>query len=242
MFSGRSVLAVVPARGGSKGIPRKNLATVGGRTLIEWAATTLRGLDFVELLILSTDDDEMAEEAGRHGLEVPFRRPPELSHDLAPAIPMWQHAWVEAERWAGTTFDLSILLQPTSPLRRPDDVTRTVEALFEPEVEAATTVSLVPSHFAPEKTMVLEPDGMLRDYVGSDRTQSIRQLIPNYYFRNGYCYAAWRSTLVDRGTLTESGCAAVVIERPTVNIDEPFDLEVAEWLWQQGHGQSGEEP
>ena len=118
-WQGRKVLAVVPARGGSKGIPRKNLCKVGGMSLIAHAARTARALDWIDRAVLSTDDEEMADEGRRHGLEVPFLRPAELASDTASGVDVWRHAWLESERHYGCRFDLSVLLQPTTPLRRP---------------------------------------------------------------------------------------------------------------------------
>ena len=128
-WKGRSVLAVIPARGGSKGIPRKNLCKVGGLSLIAHVARTTRALGWIDRAVLTTDDQEMAEEGQKHGLEVPFMRPDELATDSAGPSEMWRHAWTESEKHFGCEFDVSLLLQPTTPLRRLEEVERTVEPL-----------------------------------------------------------------------------------------------------------------
>ena len=230
---GAGLLAVVPARGGSKGIPRKNLQPVGGRSLIAHAAAVASSLDAVDTAIISTDDEEMAEEGRRHGLEVPFLRPPELAGDHVDAVATWRHAWQEAERHYGRRFELSVLLEPSSPLRRPDDVARTVQALFDGRHLAAATVSRTPAHYTPHKTLVIDDHGELRPLLPPELSPSLRQQIPRQYHRNGVCYAVRRSTLLEGGTIVEESCAAVVIDRPVVNIDEPYDLELAEWLLQR---------
>jgi CMP-N,N'-diacetyllegionaminic acid synthase len=228
-FSGHTVLAVVPARGGSKGIPRKNLARVGGKTLIEHAAGVVKALSWIDAAVLSTDDEEIAVEGLRCGLPVPFRRPAELAADTAGAVEMWRHAWLECERLHGHRFDLSILLEPTSPLRKPEDVEHTLSALVGKGHAAAVTVSRVPAHYAPEKTLLIQ-QGVIGFTVPAGARIRQRQQLPAYYHQNGACYAVRRATLVDQGHLIDHDCAAVIIERPLVNIDEPLDLELAEHL------------
>jgi N-acylneuraminate cytidylyltransferase len=118
MIEGQSVLAVIPARGGSKGVPRKNLRDVAGRPLIAWTIAAARGSSHIDRLVLSSDDEEIMETARRHGCDVPFRRPAELATDEADSMAVVMHA-VEtlAER-----YDYVVLLQPTSPLRASADI------------------------------------------------------------------------------------------------------------------------
>ena len=127
-------------------------------------------------------------------------------------------------------FDISILLEPTSPLRRPEDIERTVAALLKGDHLAAATISKAPAHFTPHKCLTIDDRGDVGFYLKDGALYSIRQKIPAYYFRNGVCYAVKRETVVDRGLILEERCAAVVIDRPLVNIDEPFDLELTEFL------------
>jgi CMP-N,N'-diacetyllegionaminic acid synthase len=228
-IDGVSVLAVVPARGGSKGIPHKNLREICGLSLVGHAARTAAALPWIDLAVISTDDEEIAAEAVRNGLPAPFRRPPELAHDTATSVDMWRHAWLASEAFAGRRFDVSVLLEPTSPLRRPEDLEETVRTLLAGGHAAAATVSRNPAHYTPEKTLVLSDEKIIGFYL-KDRAQSIRQFIPPYYHRNGICYATRRDTLVERGQIVEHDCAAVVIEREVVNIDTPFELELAEWI------------
>jgi CMP-N-acetylneuraminic acid synthetase len=228
-FSGHTVLAVVPARGGSKGIPRKNLARVGGKTLIEHAAQVVKALPWLAAAVLSTDDEEIAAEGLRCGLPVPFRRPAELAADTAGAVEMWRHAWLECERLHGRTFDLSILLEPTSPLRKPQDVEQTVAALVENGRAAAVTVSRVPAHYAPEKTLLIQ-EGIIGFTIPAGARIRQRQQLPAYYHQNGACYAVRRATLVEQGHLIDHDCAAVIIDRPLVNIDDPLDLRLADLI------------
>jgi len=229
-FDGFSVLAVVPARGGSKGIHRKNLCRVAGRTLIAHAASVIAALPELAAAVLSSDDAEIIAEAERCGLPAPFVRPAELSDDTSSSVDMWRHAWLAAETHYATTFDISILLEPTSPMRTPDDVRRTLDAVIRGGRAAAATVSPTPAHHAPQKTLTVDGSGTLGYFDPANRTAR-RQDIPPYFHRNGLCYAVRRATLVERGSILDEDCAAVVVERPVVNIDEPFDLDLAEFLF-----------
>lgn len=233
-YRGKTVLAVVPARGGSKGIPRKNLRLVAGKSLIGWAAETVRALPWIDRGVISTDDPEMAAEAVRCGLEAPFMRPAELAADFATAVDAWRHAWRAAEAFYGQRFDISVYLEPTSPCRRPDDVTRTVDTLLDGAHWAAATVSRTPASYTPHKTLLMDEAGHIRFYLETGADYSIRQKIPAYYHRNGICYALHRDTLLVHGSIIERHCATVVIDRPVVNIDEPWDLELAELLLTRG--------
>lgn len=234
-WEGKRILAVVPARGGSKGIPRKNLCRVGGRSLIAHTADTIKALDWIDQAVLSTDDKEMAEEGRVHGLEVPFLRPAELSGDSSSSVGMWQHAWFESEGHFQCRFDISILLQPTTPLRKPEEVEQTVQALVEGNHQAAATVSPVPGHFTPQKILTMNPTGCLDYYLKDGSQHSLRQSIPPYFSRNGLCYAVTRETLLDKGFIIEHDCVGVIIDRPIVNIDEPIELDFANFVYQQEH-------
>lgn len=233
-YQGMTVLVVVPARGGSKSIPRKNICRVGGKSLVARAAGVARALSWVDRAVLSTDDEDIAREGRAHGLEVPFMRPEALAGDLASSVDMWRHAWLAAEDHYGLEFDLSILLEPTSPLRRAEDVERTVAVLVEGGHPAAATVSVAPAHFTPHKCLTVDQEGRIGFFLQDGARFSTRQNIPEtFYYRNGVCYAVRRETVVEKGRIIEEDCAAVVIHRPLVNIDEPFDLELAEFLLQR---------
>ena len=238
MFEGRTVLGVVPARGGSKGIPRKNLREVGGVSLVGRVGDLARMLDWLDACVLSTDDPEIAEEGRRHGLDVPFMRPDHLAGDLAGSHGVWRHALVEAETHYGKKFDISILLEPTSPLRRGEDLEATVKVLLAGPHKSAITVSPAPAHFTPHKCLTV-CDGRIGFYHPQGSQHSTRQTIPTYYFRNGICYALSRDTLMQEDVIIGDDCAAVIVDRPVVNIDDPFDLELAEFLLERERRRGG---
>jgi CMP-N-acetylneuraminic acid synthetase len=229
-MDGRRVLAVVPARGGSKGIPRKNLQRVAGYSLVARAAMVVRALQWLDAAVLSTDDEEIAEEGRRFGLAAPFLRPAELASDNATGVAAWRHAWLASEAHFGGRFDCSVLLQPTSPLRRPDQVTSTLTAMLAGGRAAAATVSRVPGHYVPEKLLRLDNLGTLSFVHPHGARYGNRQHAPAYYTRNGICYAARRDAVVDRQEIVERDCLGVLIDAFSPNIDDPIDLELADWF------------
>lgn len=229
-----AVLAVVPARGGSKGVPRKNLAEIAGRSLVARVGEVAAQLPWLDAAIMTTDDEEIAEAARRAGLETPFMRPADLATDAARGVDVWAHAWEEAERLRERRFDVSVLLQPTSPFRTPDDVARTLDALLGGDHLAAATVSRVPGHFTPEKTLLMAEDGRLTFYAEDGARHANRQTARASWTRNGLCYAARREAVVDNREIVERACVGVPIEGYVANIDEPDDLLIARLLAEHG--------
>ncbi len=224
------VLAVVPARGGSKGVPGKNLREVGGASLVARAAVVARAVPRIGPAVLSTDDEAIAAEGRRAGLEVPFLRPAELAGDLALGVDTWRHAWLASEEVFGRRFEVAVLLEPSSPLRRAEDVERTLDALLSGPHLVAATVSPTPAHYTPHKTLIVDDTGHLQPLLDPADSPSLRQLIPPQHHRNGLCYAALRAAVVDARTVVEDRCVAVVVYRPVVNVDTELDLELAAWL------------
>ncbi len=232
-WRGRTVLAVVPARGGSRGIPRKNLCRVAGKSLVAHTAATIAALRWLDGAVLSTDDAEISTEGSTHGLAVPFLRPAGLASDTATGVDTWRHAWLSSEAHYGRQFDCSILLQPTSPLRKPADIERTIDTMLSGGHRAAATVSRVPGHYVPEKLLTLE-NGILGFLHPDGARHSNRQSAPPCYARNGLCYAAMRDAVVGRGEIIEHDCVGIVIDDFVVNIDEKIDLAIANMLFDPG--------
>jgi CMP-N-acetylneuraminic acid synthetase len=137
------VLGLIPARGGSKGIPRKNLAPVGGKPLLEWTVEAARAATELTRVVVSTEDDEIAAAAGVDVL----RRPDELAEDETPMLDVIRHAVAELSP------DVVVLLQPTSPLRRPEHIDAAVRLLLESDADAVVSVVAVPHRFRPEALM-----------------------------------------------------------------------------------------
>jgi CMP-N-acetylneuraminic acid synthetase len=238
-LEGKNILCVVPARGGSKSIPRKNLATIQGVSLVGHAGKTIGRLTWVDAKVLSTDDADIAVEGNRYGLDTPFLRPEELATDTATSLDMWKHAWLASEEHYGMRFDISLLVEPTSPLRVPEDLERTALCVARDGHPAAVTVSRTPAHFTPQKALIVDDRGNINYYIGSDGLKyHNRQTIPAYYHRNGICYAVSRNYLLIENLILE-GARPVIIDRPVVNIDEKIEIELAEWFMSRSGKKEG---
>jgi CMP-N,N'-diacetyllegionaminic acid synthase len=234
MYRGKRVLAVVPARGGSKGIPLKNLKTVGGVSLVARAGQVAAALDWIDRRVVSTDHEGIAGAAEAAGLAAPFRRPEALS---GPVIGDWDvlnHALEEMEARDGVTYDIVVMLQPTSPSRVPADVEQTVATLVDGGYDAVWTVSETDSKGHPLKQYTVAPDGALDYYDPAGAAIVARQQLKPVYHRNGIAYAMTRDCIVNQKTIRGRKLGAVVIERPVANIDTELDLEWCEFLLVRG--------
>lgn len=224
------VLAVIPARGGSIGIPHKNLREAGGISLVGRAARFARSLPQVGAVVVSSDDPAIIAEARAHGADAPFVRPEDLSHGSALSVDTWRHAWLESEAHYGRRFEVSILLEPTSPLRRAADAEAVLEALRDPAFQSAATVTQIPRNLSPPKVFRRADTGRLIPNVEDTEAASIRQLLEPYYRRNGLCYAVRREAVVDNRTIIGHDCAGILTEREVVSIDDMDELALADRL------------
>lgn len=229
MFEGKTCLVVVPARGGSKGIPLKNLKPVGERPIVARVGDVVRELDWVDRAVVSTDHDEIAAVAEDAGIAAPFRRPERLSGDRIGDIDVLRHALETMEAEDKTQYEIVVMLQPTSPLRRADDVTAAVAKLVHEEFDAVWTVSETDSKAHPLKQLVVTDDGL--DYYDPAGANIIaRQQLTPVYHRNGVAYAFTSDCLLEQETIKGKRTGAVVIDGLQANIDTAFDLFLADVL------------
>jgi N-acylneuraminate cytidylyltransferase len=222
------VLALVPARGGSRGIPRKNLVEVGGRTLLAWVAEAARGSRVVDRVVLSSEDPEILEAGRRAGLDTPFVRPAELARDDTPGIDPVLHA-LDALDQAGDHYGWVVLLQPTSPLRTSADIDGTAALCGREGAPAA--VSITAADKSPWWMFHLGSGGLMEPLLDAARRPQRRQDAPPVYVLNGAVYVArveWlRRT---RSFLTDETVGYVMPRERSVDVDEPADLHVVEAL------------
>ena len=222
-----SVLALVPARSGSKGLPGKNLRPLAGRTLIDYAARAARESGVVDRAVLSTDAEEIAAEGRRAGLDVPFLRPPALAQDDTPMKPVIEHALAAlAER--GYRPDIVLLLQPTSPMRTPAHVRSALLLLRGSNVDSVVSVLELPRHLSPEYVMRIE-DGVLKPFLAQGAAITRRQDATPAYVRDGTVYAFWTRTLQEQGSIYGARCLPMLVDpADSITIDTLEDWEAAE--------------
>ena len=229
MIAGRRVLAVVPARGGSKGVPLKNVKPVAGLPLIAFTAKTIERCPFIDRSVVSTDSSAIATVAASHGLQAPFVRPERLSGDLIGDWDVLTHALAEMERIDRAEYDVVLMLQPTSPLRTPEQLLRVLEMLVAEALDSVWTVSETDVKFHPLKQLTLV-DGRLDHFDARGRSVVARQQLGKVYHRNGVAYAMTRQCLLEQQTLLGKRAGAVVITEAVVNIDTLDDFERLERL------------
>ena len=220
-------LGLVPARGGSKGVPGKNLRLLAGRPLLEYTACAARESGVIDRVILSTDSEAIADVGRRCGLEVPFIRPVDLAADDTPMLPVVRHA-VDTLAASGWMADLIVLLQPTSPLRRAAHVRDAVERLRSSKADSVVTVVEVPRHLSPDYVMRIE-NGVLKPFLAEGERVARRQDARPAYSRDGTAYAFWRATLERFGNIYGERCEPLVIDAAdSLSIDSQSDWSAAE--------------
>jgi len=229
----KRILAVVPARGGSKGIRLKNLRTIGGRSLVAIAGDLCNELDWLDRAVVSTEHEQIATEAEANGLAAPFRRPEDLSGDRIGDQEVLEHALRASEEIDGHRYDVIVMLQPTSPLRRPEHVHETVTALLNGDWDAAWTVSETDSKAHPLKQLTVY-EGQLGYYDVRGAKIVARQQLEPVYHRNGIAYAITRECLLDQKKTMGQRTKAVVIDGSFISIDTELDIRFTEFLLSQG--------
>lgn len=230
MINGKTILAVVPARGGSKGIPLKNVRPFAGVPLVARVGHLVQECDFFDRAVVSTDHPEIAAIARAAGLDAPFYRPEHLSGDFVGDLEVLQHALETMESLDGCTYDMVVMLQPTSPLRKATHVTHTVQKLMEGQWDAVWTLSATDSKHHPLKQLRWEGEGLAL-YDPAGQGMIARQQLAKLYHRNGAAYAFTRGCLVVQRTIMPLRWSGVVLDDPMVSIDTLDDLAYAEWVY-----------
>ena len=223
------ILGLVPARGGSKGVPGKNVRPLAGHTLLEYTARAARESGVLDRVVLTTDSPEIADAGRRAGLEVPFMRPVMLAADETPMVPVIEHALTEVSR-DGWSPDIVVLLQPTSPLRRPDHIRDAVAMLRDTGADSVVTVVEVPRHLSPDYVRRIV-GGRLEPFLPDGARVTRRQDARPAYSRDGTVYAFRRSTIEKTGGIYGDDCRPLLIDaRDSLSIDSPADWDAAERL------------
>ncbi len=224
------VLGLIPARGGSKGVPRKNIKLLAGKPLLAYTAEAALAAKRLARVVLSTDDAEIAEVGKESGVEVPFFRPAELAEDSTPTLPVVQHALSFLER-QGDRFDAVCLLQPTNPLRRAGDIDACIELMEHHAADCVVSVLRVPAEHNPHWVYFVNSDGSLRLSTGETTPIPRRQELPPAFHREGSIYITRRDVVMTQNSLF--GARVVGYEMTpslSVNIDTPEDWKLAEQL------------
>ena len=236
MINGRRVLAVIPARGGSKGLPKKNIRPLAGKPLLVWSIARAREARHVDEVVVSTDDEEIAEVAREHGAAVPFMRPAALATDEAPTFPVVQHALEELARAGAAPFSYVALMEPTSPLRAEGDIDRMLARLDARAADFDSIVSLGEVAEHPSILKRLVGDG-ITPFAPEIRQTSRRQDNEPAYFPYCVAYIAKTDALLAERTFYTARCMGYRIERyQNYEIDDLLDFLCVEAVMRQQWG------
>jgi len=223
------ILGIIPARGGSKGIPRKNMYPLAGKPLIWYTFQAAQASTMLTRTILTTDDEAIADYGRQQQIEVPFMRPPELAQDDTPSPAVIQHALdFLADDYQP---DLIVLLQPTAPLRQGQHIDAAIQLLLDKNGGSVVSVALVPAHCHPYWSFVIDENTVMQpfDSRGGPQRYSRRQLLPSVYYRNGAVYVIRRELIQEQNTLYGKNPLAYIMPPDvSVNIDDIEDIWMAE--------------
>ena len=229
MLKNRSFVAIIPARGGSKRLLRKNVLEIAGEPMISWTIKAARSSKFIDEIVVTTDDREIADVATRSGVAVPFLRPAELATDSTSTFDVVDHA-LKHYRQMGMEFNFSVLLQPTSPLRTADHIDSAIEYLVDRRADAV--ISVARTGHPPWLSNTLPPDRDMSGFLTDEGMSRISQASGPYYRPNGAIYICDNERLLDAKTfyLHQNVFAYVMDRRSSIDIDDEFDFLIADLL------------
>jgi CMP-N,N'-diacetyllegionaminic acid synthase len=231
MINNLSILAIVPARGGSKGLPRKNVKNFCGKPLINWTIEAGQKSKYIDNLIVSSDDLEISDTAISAGAEVPFVRPLDLSTDQTKTIDVLLHAYNTYTQLVNKNFDLVVLLEPTSPLRRVDDIDNAIEQLVQKtSMTSIVGIARVESQH-PSFLLELSEEGAFKPYLEHSPEGIRRQDLSPLYYPEGTIYVSWAKTLFEEKTFYQKKTMGFLMPSwRAIEIDDEYDFIKAEAL------------
>ena len=191
------ILGIIPARGGSKGVPGKNIKLLGGKPLLQYTSDIALKSNLLDKLVVSSDDDAIIEVAERLGVSAPFKRPSDLATDKSPTLPVIKHALAYYKN-IGEEFDAICLLQVTSPFRTVDFLDNAIQKFINEAADSLISVQKVPHEYNPHWTFELNEEGNLKIATGEDIIISRRQDLPTTYHRDGSIYITKTSVILKK--------------------------------------------
>jgi CMP-N,N'-diacetyllegionaminic acid synthase len=224
-----NILGIIPARGQSKRLPRKNLCLLGGKPLLGWACEAALGARRLDRLVVSSDDEEILAVARSYDPRLPLRRPAELAADDSPAIDYVRHALAALERDGQRPFDVIVIMQATSPFTLSEDIDKTIELLLSSGADTAVSVMKVDHALHPVKLKTMSGDRLL-PYWEEERGRMAASELPELFVRNCSVYATRRG-VAQSGRIIGDDCRGYVMPRErSLDINDPVDLDFADFL------------
>lgn len=230
MYLKKKILAVIPARGGSTEVKKKNLRRINGKSLVEIVCNLAKQINYLDEIVLSTDDREIQKIGKKFKIIYEDLRPKKLSTNNAAAIDVWRYEWLRCEKKTNQIFDYSIYIEPTSPLRKKKHLQETIKKIVKNKYSAVWTVSKTDPRNHPFKKLRINNSGLVNYYDLKGKKIVARQQLDELYERNGLCYAASRDTVIKKKSLSGNKCFGLVCKGNFVSIDSQFDLKLARIL------------
>lgn len=230
-YKGKKILVIIPARGGSKRLPGKNIKKISGKPMIAHAILAAKKSEYTDRIIVSTDDVMIAKAAKRFGAEVPFMRPAELASDTAPTLPVLRHAVAHIEGRDKFKPDLVVLIQPTNPLINSEDIDGAIEKIVTTKTNSCFTVSEISQR--PEWMYHINGK-QAKLFLNEDKGPTKRsQDLPRLAIINGTVYVMTYETLMKRGLIRDNASTSIYLmpKERSVDIDDHFDFKIAEALF-----------
>ena len=230
MIKNYKILAIIPARGGSKSVPKKNIRNLLGKPLIAHTIEIAKKMEILDRVIVSTDDKKIAQISKEYGAEIPFIRPKELAEDNTPDLPVFQHAIHWLEKNEGYFPDIIVHLRPTSPFREKEHIKMAVEKLIDTNADSVRSVSLALQ--IPQKMWRIQKDDIMIPLLSSESEEIYnkpRQELEPVYWQNGIVDVVWRDVIMKKNSMTGKDIRALIIEQMyAIDIDTELDLIIAE--------------
>ncbi len=228
MYKEKKIITIIPARGGSKGVPRKNIKPLNGKPLISYAIMAAKRSKYVDRVLVSTDDKEIAKISKKYGAEVPFLRPAELATDTAQTKPVLQHVITCLEREEGYKPDVVILIQPTSPSVLSGDIDTAVEKMFKTKTNSCVSVCEISER--PEWMYVVKK-GMIKLFMKSNIKSTRRQDLPVIYRLNGAIYVTKKDVLMKKNKIIDEKSSSIIMPKErSFDINTFMDFKIVETL------------
>src|SRR3989338_590546 len=224
-----NILAIIPARGGSKGLPGKNIKPFLGKPLLAYTIEEAKRSKYITKIVLSTDDTAIAQVGKKYGAEIPFLRPSELATDTSLAPDAYIYTIERLKNEQGYAPEIVVILQPTSPLRTVDDIDAAISLYL--EKNADSVISVVEFEHPLERARIITPDGLLENYHPGKIIPKNRADYQKAYSPNGAIYVLTPSLLLKEKTYYFSKTYAFIIPKErSIDIDTQIDFEIAEFL------------
>ena len=230
MYKGRKILAIIPARGGSKGIVNKNLTNLDGKKLLDYTAESLNKLKkIIDLSIISSDDFRIINHARKLGISAPFIRPKYLSGDKVDVTKVLVHSVKYLEEKKDFFFDIILCLEPTCPLRSHKDIIEAIKKIIDEKKSSVWSITETDSKYHPQKQLLVNKTN-LKFYSPIGKKIIARQQLSKIYHRNGAVYAVSRDYLINQKKLIGKNTGYIISKNYMTSIDNHFDIKYLEWI------------